>query len=84
MERNHVPKRIGHGKAIIPLFLSALLSIILAALSASMKKGMGQVFLSVMRERMNPGQMTFTSMPSGRSIPRRAMPHVLTHDFVAE
>lgn len=84
MDRNHVPKRIGQGKAIIPLFLSALLRMIFAALSASMKKGIGQVFLSVMRERIKPGQMTFTSIPSGRSMPRRAMLHVFTHAFDAE
>ena len=49
-----------------------------------MKNGIGHVFLSVMRERTNPGQTTDTFIPSPRSMPRSASPHVLTHDFVAE
>ena len=75
--------RIGHGKAMSPTFLSALERMMRAASGASMKKGIGQVFLSVMRERTNPGQIAETLMPSLFSIPRSESAHVFMHAFVA-
>ena len=83
-ESIHTEKRIGHGKAMSPTLRSTRLRIIRAALSASMKNGMGQVFTSVIRDRMKPGQITLTLIPSFFSIPRIASPQVFTHDFVAE
>jgi len=83
-ERNHTAKRIGQGKAMRPTFFSTRSRMIRAALSASMKNGMGHVFTSVIRERMNPGHNTLTLIPSFFSIPRIARPQVLTQDFVPE
>ena len=60
MEPNQAAKRIGHGKTIRPTFFSIRLAIISAALSASIKNGIGQVFLSVILERTNPGQITLS------------------------
>ena len=61
-DKNQTASRIGQGKAINPTFFSTREAMISAALSASIKKGMGQVFWSVIRERINPGQMTLTLM----------------------
>lgn len=85
IETNHAPKRIGQGKAISPLFFSMRLAMRLAALSASIKKGIGQVFLSVMRERTNPGAKTDTLMLCffAKSM-RKASPQALTQALVAE
>ena len=47
-----------------------------------MKNGIGQVFCSVMRERTNPGQMTFTLMFSFLRSPLKAAPHAFTAAFV--
>ena len=55
-----------------------------AALSASMRNGIGHVLRSVMRERTNPGQMTDTQMRSLFSMALRDSPHVFTHALVAE
>ena len=60
MDMNHAARRMGQGKAISPMFFSTLSTIILAAFSADMKKGIGQVFLSVMRDFTKPGQITLT------------------------
>ena len=60
MLANHVAKRMGNGKAIKPTFFCMRLAINFAAGSASIKNGMGQVFLSVILERTNPGQTVFT------------------------
>jgi len=84
MDKNHVASRIGHGNAISPTSLSARRRMMRAALSASMKNGMGHVFRSVMRERTNPGQIAEMRMPSRRQCPRRASAHVLTALFDAE
>ena len=81
---HHAPSRMGNGNAITPTFRSARRSIMFAALSASIRNGIGQVLPSVRRVRMNPGHTTQTRIPSGASIPRRASPHVLTQLFVAE
>lgn len=83
IEPNQAPNRIGHGKAIKPMFLSILEAIIIAALSASMKKGIGQVFLSVIRERTNPGAIMFTCIFSFASLGRSASPYALTHALLA-
>ena len=83
IERNQVASLIGHGNAIRPMFLSALERMMRAALGASIKKGIGHVFLSVMRERTKPGQMAETWMPSLLSMPRSANAHVFMHAFVA-
>jgi len=83
IETNHVAKRIGQGKAISPMFLSSLVAMISAAFSASIKNGIGHVFLSVIRERTNPGQMTETLMFSGFNARRRASPHALTQALLA-
>ena len=83
IESSHVAKRIGHGNAISPMFRSTRSRMILAARSASMKNGIGQVLRSVMRERMNPGQITFTKMPSPFSIPRRESAQLFIAAFVA-
>ena len=72
-----------HGKAIIPLFLAIPLAIISAACSPSMKKGMGQVFWSVMRERTKPGQITETLICSSFNLTRKASPQALTQAFEA-
>ena len=44
IESPQTASRIGHGKAISPMFFSTLCAIISAALSACMKNGIGQVF----------------------------------------
>ena len=80
---SHTPKRIGHGNAISPTFLSARSSITFTALSASMKKGIGHVLRSVMRDLMNPGHITLTHMPSRFSIPRSESPQLFIAAFVA-
>ena len=80
---SHTPKRIGHGNAISPTFLSTRSSMTFAALSASMKKGMGHVLRSVMRDLTNPGHITFTHMPSRLSIPRSESPQLFIAAFVA-
>ena len=59
---NHEARRMGNGKAIKPTFFFMRFAISSAAGSASIKNGMGQVFLSVILERTNPGQMVFTWM----------------------
>ena len=84
MDNPHDARRIGHGNAMRPTLRSTRLRITQAALSASMKNGIGHVFRSVMRERTNPGQTTETLIPSGFNMPRSASPHVLTQAFVAE
>ena len=84
IERSHVPNRMGQGNAIMPTLRSARRRIIFAALSASMKNGIGQVFLSVSRDLTNPGQMAETLISSCFSIPRNARAHVLRQLFVAE
>ena len=84
VESHQVAKRMGQGKAMRPTLRSTRRRMMRAALSASMKNGMGQVFLSVMRERTKPGQMTETRTPSARRCPRRDSPHVLTQLLVAE
>ena len=53
-------KRIGQGNAIRPIFFRIRRAIRAAAGSASIKNGIGQVFLSVMRERTKPGQIVLT------------------------
>ena len=80
---SHTPKRIGHGNAISPTFRSTRSRMILAARSASMKNGIGQVLRSVMRDRMNPGQIAFTQMPSPFSIPRKESAQLFIAAFVA-
>ena len=80
---SHTPKRIGHGNAISPTFLSTRSSMTLTAQSASMKNGMGHVLRSVMRERIKPGQITFTHIPSRLSIPRRESAQLFIAAFVA-
>ena len=84
IERNHVARRMGQGKAMSPMSRSAREMTVRAALSASMKNGIGHVFLSVSRERMNPGQMTETLTPSFLRKPRRESPHVFMQLLVAE
>ena len=74
MLKNHVAKRIGQGKAISPMFFSMRLAISFAAGSASIKKGMGHLFLSVMRERIKPGQIVFTCMLCSNNCKRKASP----------
>ena len=74
IDMNQVANRIGHGKAIKPIFFSTLVAIISAALSASIKNGIGQVLPSVMRERTNPGHTTQTFMPYFFKSPRKASP----------
>ena len=59
-DMSHTANLIGHGKAIKDEFFSIPLAIMAAALSACMKNGIGQVFLSVMRDFTNPGQMMLT------------------------
>ena len=83
MASSHVANRIGHGKAISPTLRSVRARMMRAALSASMKNGIGHVLRSVMRERTKPGQTTETRIPSGASIPRSESPHVLRQLFVA-
>jgi hypothetical protein len=75
---------MGHGKAINPTLRPARFRIILAALSASMKKGIGHVFFSVMRERTKPGQIAETRIPSLLSMPLNASAQVFTQLLVAE
>ena len=77
-EPNQAAKRIGQGKVIRPLFFSMPAAMISAAFSASMKNGIGQVFLSVIRERTNPGQMTFSCMFSLAKRIRIASPYAFT------
>ena len=84
VEIHQAPRRMGHGNAIMPTFRSARRSIISAALSASIRNGMGHVLPSVRRVRMKPGHTTETRIPSGASMPRRDRPHVFTQLFVAE
>ena len=57
---NHVAKRMGNGKAIKPTFFCMRSAINFAAGSASIKNGIGQVFLSVILERTKPGQIVLT------------------------
>jgi hypothetical protein len=80
----HTAKRIGQGNAISPTFLSARERIILAALSASIKNGIGHVFWSVIRERTNPGHIAETEIFSFRKIPLIASAQVFIQLFVAE
>ena len=84
IEPNQVANLICHGKAINPTFFSMRLAIISAALSASIKYGIGQVFLSVIRERINPGQIVETLIPKGAKDKRKPSPQALTQAFVAE
>ena len=55
----------------------------LAALSASIKNGIGQVFLSVILERIKPGQITLTEIFSARRLLRNASPQALTQALLA-
>ena len=71
---SHTANLMGHGNAIKPTFFCIRLAIISAAGSASMKKGIGQVFLSVILDRTNPGQMVFTCMLWGSKFKRNASP----------
>ena len=83
IDKNHVAKRIGHGKAINPTLSSSRATMISAALSALIKNGIGQVFLSVIRDFTNPGQITLISILSFFKLPRNASPYALTQALVA-
>lgn len=74
IEANHTTKRKGNGNEIMLLLFSIPFTMILAASEASIKKGMGQVFWSVIRERTKPGQITLTLIPSGLSLTLKASP----------
>ena len=78
-ERNQVARRIGQGKAMRPMSRSTRSRMMRAALSASMKNGIGHVLRSVMRERMKPGQITFMRMPSRA----RGLRKESAQDFIA-
>lgn len=71
---NQEANRIGKGKEIRPIFFSIRLAISAAAGAASIKNGIGQVFLSVMRERTKPGQIVLTCILWGRRLKRKASP----------
>ena len=58
MDNAQVANRIGQGKAISPTFFSNREAMISEAFSADIKNGIGQVFLSVMRDFTKPGQIT--------------------------
>ena len=80
---SHELKRRGNGNEIMALLTLMPSAMILAAAEASMKKGIVQVFWSVMRERTNPGQTTLTFIPSGLSLTRSASPYALTAALLA-
>ena len=80
---NHALNLIGQGKAIKPTFLSILEAMTSAAFSVSQKKGIGQVFLSVIRERTNPGQIVLTLILYCNKSPLKASPHAFTHALEA-
>ena len=84
IDSSQLARRIGQGKAMSPTLRSTRSSMIRAARSASMKKGIGQVFMSVIRERTKPGHTTFMHIPSRESGRLLASPHVFTADFEAE
>ena len=67
----------------MPLPRSMPRPMISAAAGASRKNGIGHSFLSVMRERTNPGQIVVTAIPSPRTRPRSAAPSALTHALLA-
>ena len=74
----HAEKASRGGKVIRPLFLRSPSAIISAALSAGIKKGMGNLFFCVIRETTKPGQTTLTSMPQGLIYPLNASPQART------
>ena len=71
---SHELKCRGNGNEIMALLTLMPSAMILAAAEASMKKGIGQVFLSVILDRTNPGQMVFTCMLWGSKFKRNASP----------
>ena len=78
IESSHDARRIGQGNETRPLPRERPSHILRAAASASMKNGMGHVFLSVIPERTKPGHTTLTQTPSGARRPRSESPHALS------
>jgi hypothetical protein len=83
MLKAHTAKRIGQGKTINPTFFCMRFAISSAAGSASIKNGIGQVFLSVILDRMNPGQIVFTWMLCSSKCNLKASPYAFTHALEA-
>ena len=80
---SHAHNLSGHGNAIIPLFFATPSAIIAAARGASIKNGIGQVFLSVILERTKPGQTTETLIFLSRKCNLNASPQALTNALLA-
>ena len=81
---NQAPNAIGKGKAIIALFFLRPFWIIFAAFSGCIKNGILKTLTSVNGVLINPGQTTLTFTFSDFNQPRRASPHALTQDLLAE